>query len=267
MATRALDFAERGVSVGRVLQRGFSTIWRHPLPALAVAVFFTGLPGTAGDYLLQHLVPWQYMTMTVGSLHLPGDLALLIALWFVSLLFGAVAQGAMTRPAIATEEGCKASLGETVGAALRVLIPLIILGIIMGIGVVIGTSLLIVPGIIVYLLWAVAASAEADEREGVFLALSRSQELSEGARWKVFLLMLVLMGISIVAAILTAFILFVLLTFGWSVSNLPLINLALRGFVGAIVNVIWGAVQASLYVELKEWKEGGSVENLEQVFA
>jgi hypothetical protein len=34
-----------------------------------------------------------------------------------------------------------------------------------------------------------------------------------------------------------------------------------------IGNVVGSTVQASLYVELREWKEGGSVENLEQVFA
>ena len=37
--------------------------------------------------------------------------------------------------------------------------------------------------------------------------------------------------------------------------------------VGTIVNMMWGTVQPSLYIELRQWKEGGSIENLEQIFA
>jgi hypothetical protein len=37
--------------------------------------------------------------------------------------------------------------------------------------------------------------------------------------------------------------------------------------VGTLFNMIWGTVQPSLYIELRQWKEGGSIENLEQIFA
>jgi hypothetical protein len=87
MATMALNVEDRRVLVGRVFDRAFSTIRHHPVPTLAIAVLFTGLPGTAADYWLS-LLPWRYMVMNVGSLYLPGAVALLIAMWFVSLLFG-----------------------------------------------------------------------------------------------------------------------------------------------------------------------------------
>jgi hypothetical protein len=169
----------------------------------------------------------------------------------------------MTRPALAASEGRKASLGETLAAALGVLVPLFLMGIVLGVSVIIGTTLLIVPGVIVYLLWAVAPAAEAAERDGVFLALSRSQELSEGARWKVFAITLILFGISIVSALLAGLLIFLR---PWPAGTGMPLNIIVRGALGAIVNVIWGAVQASLYVELREWKEGGSVEALERVF-
>jgi hypothetical protein len=37
--------------------------------------------------------------------------------------------------------------------------------------------------------------------------------------------------------------------------------------VGTIFNMLWGTVQPSLYVELRQWKEGDSADNLAQVFA
>jgi hypothetical protein len=265
MATATLEYREQSVAVGRVFDRAFSTVRHHPLATLAIAVLFTGLPGTAADYFLSRF-PWAFAVMTVGSFRLPGAFALAIAQWSVALLFGVVAQGALTRPAMAQSEGRKAPLGEVFGAGLRVLLPLMILGAIFAVTVIIGTSLLIVPGVLIYVFWAVAPSAEAHERDGVFLALSRSQELSEGARWKVLGVLLVLLAIHLLFALLTGLFMFLMPQMGWAGPNTAIVDLVLGGSVGAIDNVIWGAVLASLYVELVQWKEGGSVEALERVF-
>jgi hypothetical protein len=264
MATAALRVRDRGVAVGRVLERGFSTIRHHPLQTLMVAFLFTGLPGTAADYvLLQH--PWRFMVMTVGPVALPGFVALGLAGWFVSLVFGGIAQGAMAPAAIATSEGRKSSFAQILRAAFRVLLPLFLLGVIIGVGVIIGTTLLIVPGALVYIFWSVAPSAAAQERDGVFLALSRSQELGEGARLKIFAITLVLFGISLSLTIAGNLLTFLLWIQGWGTA-MGTLDLAIRGAFGAAGNVIAGAVMASLYVELKEWKEGSSVEALERVF-
>ncbi|MEP7130521.1 MAG: hypothetical protein ABI770_05270 [Sphingomicrobium sp.] len=37
--------------------------------------------------------------------------------------------------------------------------------------------------------------------------------------------------------------------------------------IGTLCNALWGTIQSSLYVELRQWKEGGSLDNLEEVFA
>ena len=261
MATMA--YRKSGVSVGRVLDRALSTIRHHPLATLAVAVLFAGLPSAAADYLLRQM-PWAYMVMTVGSMRLPGGFALFLAGWFVSLVLGSVAQGAMTRPALAGSEGRRASLVETLWAVARVLLPLVMLGFVIGAGVIIGTSLAIIPGMLIYVFWAVAPSAEAAERDGVFLALSRSQELGEGARWKILAIALILLGIYFVVAMLAGFLLLLLfLQAGWASATLSFV---LRAALDAVMAAFSGTVLASLYVELRDWKEGGSVEALERVF-
>jgi len=281
MATRTLDFAERGVSVGRVFDRAFRTMRHQPLATFVMILLFNAAPVAAGQYVIG-LMPWFAMVMTIGSFALPGFFAAALGRWFLGLGVGTLSQGAMTRPVIAEEEGRKARVGESLAAAARPLLSLLLIGALLGVAVIIGTTLLIVPGTIVYLLWSVAASAQADERDGVFLSLSRSQELTEGARWKVFAVMLILLGISIIVGIAMGLLMMLLLRLApidgspgildgavpyFAVPYAAILLLAIRTLSATLLNLIWGTVQASLYVELKEWKEGGSVENLEQVFA
>jgi hypothetical protein len=42
--------------------------------------------------------------------------------------------------------------------------------------------------------------------------------------------------------------------------------IVINTIVETIVYLVWSVVQASLYVELSEWKDGSSVDSLEQVF-
>jgi hypothetical protein len=34
-----------------------------------------------------------------------------------------------------------------------------------------------------------------------------------------------------------------------------------------VLNLLWGTIQPSLYIELRQAKEGGSIDSLEEVFA
>jgi hypothetical protein len=247
-----------------VFCRAFDAVRHDLVTTLVLALLFAALPLGTAQYLLSQ-VPWQYMVVTIGSTYLPGFFAAGVARWFCGLLFGVVAQGAFTRPVVAEAQDRRAGIGESLGAATRVVLPLAVMGAVLGVSVIIGTTLLIVPGMLVFMLWATAPSAEADEREGVFLALSRSQELSEGARWKAFAIVLILVAITILTYAVLGFLNLMLTTTGSLAWSTTAIVFRLAG--ATILNVLWGAVLASLYVELKQWKEGGSVETLEQVFA
>ena len=253
-----------GVAVGRVFSRAFDAVRHNWAPTLALTLLFSALPAVVGHYLMARL-PWQFMVVTIGSIYLPGAFAYSVARWFFGLLTGVIVQGAMTLPVVAEEQGRRVGIGESLAAAARALLPLAIMGALFGVTVIIGSTLLIVPGVLVFLLWALAPSAQADEREGVFLSLSRSQELSEGARSKAFAVIMILLGISLLTAAVVAVPTIIFVTSGVLLEGT--LTLVLRIFFGTVLNVVWGAVLASLYVELKQWKEGDSVENLEQVFA
>jgi uncharacterized membrane protein len=80
-------------------------------------------------------------------------------------------------------------------AGLVVVLPLIGLGILHSLAVAVGFMLLIVPGVMLYMMWSVAAPALVAERNSVFAAFGRSRFLTRGARWKIFALQLVIIVI------------------------------------------------------------------------
>jgi len=96
-----------------------------------------------------------------------------------------------------------ATVGQLLSAATPVLGQLILVGIIAGIGIAIGFVLIIIPGLILITLWAVAAPVVVLEHPGAIKALGRSRELVRGNGWQVFGVIVVLVvGVGIVSAII-----------------------------------------------------------------
>jgi hypothetical protein len=91
-----------------------------------------------------------------------------------------------------------ASAGQLLRAVTPVLGQLILVAIVAGIGILIGFILIVVPGLILATLWAVAAPVVVLERPGGLRALGRSRELVRGNGWNVFaviLLLVILVGV------------------------------------------------------------------------
>jgi membrane-anchored glycerophosphoryl diester phosphodiesterase (GDPDase) len=148
-----------------------------------------------------------------------------------------------------------------------VVLPLIGLTILVSIGIMLGFMLLIVPGIILLTMWAVAIPALVIEREGVGAAFRRSSQLTKGARWKIFALFLVLLIIYWLLSLVIGLAGLKMYSAADSAAGLTVGNLLGSVVLGTVFNTLWGTIQPSLYVELRQWKEGGSLENLQEVFA
>jgi hypothetical protein len=262
MATAAPIYEERTVSIGRVFQRALSAIALNPIVILALALVVGALPSLLVTYIFAEAGLSSQGTLQSGFsfTHLIGA-AFLSAV--VSVVVSAFVQGALTRATVSANEGRRATFAESFSAALGVLLPLIGLSLLFGIAVAIGFVLLIVPGVILLLMWAVAVPALVVERHGIMTAFARSAELTKGARWKILgLFLVVILAYWLLSVILG----FVGLTV-YSASSLSLTTGNLLGsiIIGTVFNALWGTIQPSLYVELRQSKEG--VENLEQVFA
>lgn len=94
------------------------------------------------------------------------------------------------------------SVGDLFGSVVPVVLPLIGLAIVAGIGIGLGLLLLVIPGLILLTIWAVAAPAVVLERVGVFRALGRSRELVRGNGWQVFGVIVIVVVIQIVVGLI-----------------------------------------------------------------
>ena len=268
MATVAAG-EERSVSIGRIFSRGFGTITSNPAVTLGVAFAFGALPSALLGWVIQN---YRNETLALASgTSIFAAIAIALVSVVVAVLLAMITQGALVRATVAYTEGRKASFGESAMAGLSVALPLFLLGILSSLGIAFGFLLLFVPGIMLYVMWSVAAPALVEERLGPIEALGRSRDLTRGARWKVFGLTLVVLVVywlfSALIGVLTVMFYGGPEDFALVASeSLPLGYLAFSAIIQTITSAVWGVIQTSLYVELRDWKDGPATEKLADIF-
>jgi hypothetical protein len=255
-----------GMSVGRVFSRGFGVIADNPLTVLGIAFLFGAIPSVIISWFQQRL-----MVTAMDTYQVIGSVGVVFVSVLVSLVVQALVQGALVRATLAYARGERATLAQCVNASLSVLLRLIGLAVLMGLGIWIGMIFLLVPGIILFVMWSVASPALVAERTGVIEAFGRSRFLTKGARWKVF-------GIEVIILVayylfLAAFGALMVSTVGFNATSiglgggLPVSWILATVITSVVVSTVWSTVQSSLYVELRNWKEGLPDQALEEIFA
>jgi hypothetical protein len=84
------------------------------------------------------------------------------------------------------------SVGSLVRAGAAVLGPLVVAGILAGLGIGLGLLLLIVPGLFLLTIWSVLAPVIVIERKDAMSSFGRSRELVRGHGWQVFTVIVIL---------------------------------------------------------------------------
>jgi len=266
MASTAPAAGGRTLSAGRVFERAFAAVRTNPVVILGLALVVGALPTLIVTYLFAQMGMGSLEAIRTGAMSMSALYGMVMVSSLISMIISAIVQGAMTRAAIAATEGKQVSFGDSLATGLRVFLPLIGLAIVTSIGIMLGLILLIVPGIILLLMWSVAVPALVVERRGVFGSLSRSSDLTKGAKGTVF-------GILVVVVIAYWLLSLVFGIVGLSAYNpasiggLTAFNVIGSAILGTLFNTAWGTIQPALYVELRQWKEGTGVEALEDVFA
>ncbi len=134
----------------------------------------------------------------------------------------------------------------------------------MGIGLLVALAsglasiALLVPGIILWLGWSVAVPVLIQERLGVFGSMSRSRVLTKGSRWALFGLFLILI---IIAMVIQSVMAMVVVFVGGTVAAV------VAALVQTVVSMVVSVATAVSYVELRQVKEGTSVEELAEIFS
>lgn len=268
MATQAITPPGEPVSIGRVLSRSFAVIAANPLVVLGIAFAFGALPSLALGYVTQ-----RYQLQIMGQPDYARDYAFLtIGSGLIGFVLAMLVQGALVRVTVAHVDGQRAGFGESIVAALRVLFPLILLSIAVAVAVAFGLMLFLVPGVMLYIMWAVASPALVEERGGVIEALGRSRRLTKGARWKIFGLQLIVL---IVYWIVAGTLGYAAIAAGGgtqaaariAANGLPPTWLVVNALVSMLINTFWSTTQTALYVELRDWKDGPTGDHLADVFA
>lgn len=135
------------------------------------------------------------------------------------------------------------SVGDLLGYATPVLLPLIGAGLLSGIGIGIGLVALVVPGLFLMTIWAVIAPAIVIERSGVFDAFTRSRELVRGFGWPVLWVVLIALLISTAGALLFGLI-------AASVADGPLVRIVFSALASTVTAPVEALVAGVLYYRL-----------------
>lgn len=267
MATAAFDQQSRSFSIGNALSLGFGTVTSNPVVALGIAFLLSVLPSVIVSLASR---AWNVPALMVRQ---PGA-AFFIGLvsGIIMIAFAMITVGAQVRATVAHSEGRKASLGESLGAGMRVILPVFVLSLIVGILSMLGMVFFIVPGVMLYVMWSVATPALVAEHTGISAALGRSRALTKGARWQVFaILLLLLIGMWVVGAVVAA------ITFTSAGGFAGMVAQARTGgsvpvmivnvIVNTVVSAVWSCVQAATYVELRRSKDGPGSAELADIFS
>ena len=212
-------------AAGEIFKQSFGSVWIVALILLIPAEIISGLLSDQGLILstIGTLVHWIAVAWLAGAVvRIVQDVE----------LDGRVDQG----------------VGEILGSITPQLISIILLQLVVGILVGIGTIFFIVPGVILALMWCVAVPSMVVEKLGVFDSMTRSSDLTRDNRMRILgigiLIFLALIGLVILVALLSLV--------SW--------------FIGAIVGIVLGVIvypyvsilAAVLYFRLRDLKEGGT---------
>jgi hypothetical protein len=168
----------RPLSLGELLDRSFFLYRKN-------FVLFAGIMA------LPHLVFLAFQLIHVGLLRGKSSgvtLLWTLATYVLALGVSAASQGAAVIAVSHVHLGQSTSIAESfAGIKGRILyLALIMVGYWMGIGV--GLILLIVPGVILALMWALTIPVAVIEDKGLRDAVNRSAELTKGNRGRVFVI-------------------------------------------------------------------------------
>jgi len=239
------------IDISRVLNNTFGVVARHPVVYLGLSFLIVGIPNA----LLQ--TAQGDFTTGVEGFNLSASYSSQGFGFIALMLLSIVLQATLIVATLNDLGGKPLSLADCVSRAFRKLLPLIGLGIVMGIGIGFGMLLLVVPGVILYLMWIVATPVMMAEDRGIIDSLKRSAELTSGSKGMIFVLLLIFLVLAIIVGMLVAF-----------VGSLGTIFLALVTLVSnTIVGALQGAGVASIYVNLRSEKEGTDTGTLADIFA
>lgn len=238
------------LSIGRVVSETFGIIGRN-----LVSVGVVALVIAAAVVLLTQGVALVADEDTPGSLIAAGAGALLIA-----IVVRTIATGGITHVAVSDQNGQRVSVGPAFATGLRLALPLLGLGLVVGLCVGLASILLVVPGLMLAMRWLVAVPARVVECPSLGSSLARSIVLTAGSRWRLF-------GLAVVLGVLSLVVQGVVVAVAKVMGGEGILVLLLQIIGGTVTTSISATGVAVCYMELRRIREGATPGQLASVFA
>jgi hypothetical protein len=243
--------------ITEVVSQSFSTVGGARLPMLATSLVTIALPAAALQAALGADAAAGWFTM-------PGE-QVLTAIgigWLISLLVGTLGEVVMIALALDVLAGRPPQFGPALAHGLRLLLPAIAVRLLLWLGIALGLMLLIIPGLVLMLTWAIVLPVLVAERPGILGSFSRSGELLRGARWRLLLLFsIVLVAWSLFGGMGQGFAL------ASQTSGARIGSIVVQALVATLTGAMGAAGLSTIYHQLKSEREGLVGEDLEAVFA
>jgi len=255
--------------IGRVIGSTFEAIKNNFVSFFLAALIIMGLP----TFVMSIAPVYTGIDVTmVPDDSTLGPYLILIGISFLVAIIGSIIlQGALIYGAIADFNGEKASFGECISIALRYFFPLLGLAILVTLGIIFGSLLLVIPGILIALGWSIAAPVLIVERPGVFDSISRSWELTSGYKRWILLLWILMTIASMIIGGVFGFLSFALgdpttMAMGGVSMTYLFVSAIFSALIQAISTMISAVGIAAVYYEIRYVKEGVGAESLAAVF-
>lgn len=245
-----------GFDLGRVIQKTFTVIanrWKILLPASAILV---GIPSVVAGF-------GQSTLLTSESF--PSLLAMMVG-GLLTWIGGILLQGTVVKVAVDSLHGKTSRFGDVLQVGVGKFLPLLGLAIIMGVSIGLGMILFLVPGLILAVLWAVAAPGVVVERRDIFQALQRSRDLTQGHRWSVFGLLIIYFVVSMIIGMAAGALSVAMGGTFSAIGSTPAIGMTVGPLTNIITGVVSSAGVAAMYHELRVAKDGSAAEDVASVF-
>ena len=213
-----------------------------------------------GKFLVLSLLPIiPILVMGFGLVAAPQNAApFALVGGLLYFILAMISQAALVYGALEELRGHRFTVGEAFSKGFRRFWPVLGVAIVSGLIVMVGSVLLLVPGLIALCMLYVAIPACVVEEWGVTQSLTRSAELTRGYRWPIFgLILLVMIGAAVAGSLLEAL---VEALAGQVVGSL--FDAALQVYFTALAS----AVVSIIYYRLRVIKEGIDIDRIAHVF-
>jgi|SRR5215470_1588136 len=185
----------RPLSTGELLDRTFSLYKDN----FALFVGIVALPRLIALAVRLSSISFRSATGLSAAM---GMLAWTMTFLMVSLIVGAASQAATVVAVSQLHLGRPTSVSDAYSRVKSRIVRVVFLTFLIGIGVGVGTLFLVIPGIIFTMMWSLAVPVAVLEDQGIRDAISRSTELTKGSRWRIFVIWILFIVLSMAIAFL-----------------------------------------------------------------